>query len=85
MVSPTAIVDGNQYLKNLMSVYTQTNQGFCRFYITCFQINLTGSGTATPSGVSFAGAYSAQDPGILIDIYQTITNYVIPGPAVFTG
>lgn len=40
----------------------------------------------TPTGVSFPGAYSATDPGILINIYQTITSYTIPGPtAVFTG
>ena len=34
-----------------------------RFYMSCFQINVGGSGTATPSPtVKFPGAYSATDP-----------------------
>jgi cellulase len=51
----------------------------------CFQVNITSGGTANPPGVSFPGAYKASDPGTLINIYQTISNYVIPGPAVWTG
>jgi cellulase len=35
--------------------------------------------------VSFPGAYKAIDPGILIGVYKPIIDYVIPGPAVFTG
>jgi hypothetical protein len=35
--------------------------------------------------VAFPGAYSATDPGILIDIYYPLpTNYTFPGPAVWT-
>ncbi|PQE11958.1 glycoside hydrolase family 61 protein [Rutstroemia sp. NJR-2017a BVV2] len=55
-------------------------------YLSCYQLNVTGSGTKNPTGVSFPGAYSATDPGIQINIYGTITSYTIPGPtAVFTG
>ena len=43
--------------------------------MTCFQVNVTGSGTAQPDTVSLPGAYSAQDPGILINIYQTLSTY----------
>lgn len=37
-----------------------------RFYMSCFQLNVGGSGTATPSTVNIPGAYAATDPGILI-------------------
>lgn len=47
-----------------------------RFYMTCFQINVTGGGSASPAGVSFPGAYSASDPGILINIYSQLNSYV---------
>ncbi|KAF4632358.1 hypothetical protein G7Y89_g5768 [Cudoniella acicularis] len=47
--------------------------------MTCFQVNVSGSGTASPEGVSFPGAYKASDPGILVNIYNTITSYTIPG------
>jgi len=37
-------------------------------------------------GVSFPRVYPATDPGILIDIYETITSYTILGPTtVFMG
>ena len=43
--------------------------------MSCFQLNVGGSGTATPAGVSIPGVYSAQDPGILIDIYTQLNTY----------
>ncbi|KAM3071637.1 hypothetical protein ACMFMG_009509 [Clarireedia jacksonii] len=50
----------------------------------CAQINVSGgTGTSTPSTVSLPGAYSASDPGILINIYQTLSSYIIPGPSPF--
>jgi cellulase len=50
----------------------------------CAQINISGgSGSATPSTVSLPGAYAQNDPGILINIYSTLTTYEIPGPTPF--
>ncbi|KAG6810318.1 hypothetical protein H0H92_012432 [Tricholoma furcatifolium] len=51
----------------------------------CAQLEITGGGNASPATVSFPGAYASTDPGITINIYYpTLTNYTIPGPAVFT-
>ena len=33
--------------------------------MSCFQLNVGGSGTATPSTVAIPGAYKATDPGML--------------------
>ena len=50
------------------------------------QITVTGGGSANPAGVKFPGAYSANDPGIKVDIWgQNFKEYKIPGPAVFSG
>ena len=49
------------------------------------QITVTGGGTASPETVLLPGAYSATDPGILIDIYQSMTTYDVPGPTVYSG
>ncbi|KAK7734278.1 hypothetical protein SLS53_007927 [Cytospora paraplurivora] len=55
-----------------------------QFYPGCHQLNITSSGTTTPSDlVAFPGAYQATDPGITYNAYLA-TNYTIPGPAVFT-
>ncbi|KFY27307.1 hypothetical protein V493_03579 [Pseudogymnoascus sp. VKM F-4281 (FW-2241)] len=58
-----------------------------QFYLSCGQITVTGGGSGSPSPlVSFPGAYSASDPGILIQIYWPVpTSYTIPGPKVWTG
>jgi hypothetical protein len=67
----------------------------------CFQLTVSGSGSASPATVSFPGAYKATDPGILINIHSsspsftliftahlcaaTLSGYTIPGPAVYGG
>ena len=39
------------------------------------QLNVGGSGTSNPPTVEIPGAYSAEDPGILINIYTSLTAY----------
>jgi len=56
-----------------------------QFYLTCYQLTVEGSGSASPPTVSFPGAYSASDPGILVNIYTQLDNYVAPGPSVVEG
>lgn len=58
-----------------------------QFYISCAQLRITGSGTASPAPlVSFPGAYSANDPGLIFNIYTgTSSAYPYPGPAVWSG
>ncbi|EJF65162.1 glycoside hydrolase family 61 protein [Dichomitus squalens LYAD-421 SS1] len=57
-------------------------------YPSCIQIEVTGSGAAFPTSglVSFPGAYTADTPGIVFDVYNNASApYPIPGPAVWTG
>jgi hypothetical protein len=55
--------------------------------VGCAQINVSGGGSGTPGPlVSFPGAYTGYEPGILIDIYNlpsNFTGYVPPGPPVW--
>ena len=44
--------------------------------MSCFQVNVGGSGTAKPATVKIPGAYKATDPGILINIYQQLNSYI---------
>lgn len=49
-----------------------------QFYLSCGQITVTGGGSGTPSPlVSFPGAYSPTDPGILIEIYYPVVRYAL--------
>lgn len=62
-------------------------KGGAQFYIGCAQLEVTGSGSGSPAPtVKFPGAYTGDEPGILIGIYYPpVTNYTAPGPAVWPG
>ncbi|KIM19348.1 glycoside hydrolase family 61 protein, partial [Serendipita vermifera MAFF 305830] len=87
---PSCIAPGNYLMRvELIALHSAYSSGGAQFYMSCAQINVTGSGTFSPSStVKFPGAYSASDPGILINIYGTggvADNggkaYKAPGPA----
>lgn len=82
---PTTGVPSGDYLlrAEALALHTAGQLGQAQFYMTCFQITVTG-GTAGPTAqtVTFPGAYKATDPGILVDIHSPMKNYVAPGPAV---
>lgn len=39
-------------------------KGLPQFYTHCFNIEITGNGTAKPHGVKFPGGYPKNDPGV---------------------
>jgi hypothetical protein len=54
-----------------IALHQASNAGGAQFYISCAQISVTGGGSGTPGPlVSFPGVYSANDPGIKINIYS---------------
>ncbi|KAF8663648.1 hypothetical protein AX16_000890 [Volvariella volvacea WC 439] len=60
--------------------------GAPQWYISCAQINITGSGSGNPPKVSIPGYVSASDPGLTVNIYYPVpTSYTVPGPAVWRG
>lgn len=55
-----------------------------QFYVSCFNLNITGSGTAEPEGVSFPGAYKPADDGFLYNLFaKEKKRYPIPGPTLY--
>jgi len=82
---PSCIPAGQYLLRaELIALHGASSANGAQFYMECAQINVTGGGSKSPATVSFPGAYSAKDPGILINIYATLSSYTIPGPPVFT-
>lgn len=83
---PSCIASGQYLLRaEIIALHAASSSGGAQFYMECAQINVTGgTGAKSPATVSLPGAYSASDPGILINIYQTLSSYTIPGPSVFT-
>jgi lytic cellulose monooxygenase (C1-hydroxylating) len=59
-----------------------------QFYTHCFNVDITGSGTNVPEGVTFPGGYKRDDPGVkfrLMATQEARDNYVIPGPKPYVG
>ncbi|KAH9880057.1 hypothetical protein J1614_002082 [Plenodomus biglobosus] len=89
---PSCVVPGQYLLRaEIIALHSATKQGGAQFYVGCAQINISGLGSKTGSTVSFPGAYQANDPGILVSIYDTKGNpvgngqpYKIPGPVKLT-
>jgi cellulase len=48
-------------------------------------LEVTGSGTETPEGITADKLYTPTDPGIKVNVYGDNSNYEMPGPALFSG
>ena len=47
-----------------------------QFYPICANVEITGTGSATPEGVMFPGGYNPTDPGITTNSYYGTDTYV---------
>ncbi|KAF3914862.1 Endoglucanase-4 [Dactylellina cionopaga] len=86
VIIPTGLAPGNYLVRaEVIALHAAFQPNGAQFYITCYQINVTGSGSASPSGVLLPGAYSPTDPGIYWDLYRSYDSYPLPGPTVYSG
>ncbi|CAL1712873.1 unnamed protein product [Somion occarium] len=78
-------LQAGQYLLRVESISLLDASSYpgAQFYMSCAQINITGGNKVQPVGVAFPGAYKSTDPGIVTNIYGTVS-YTPPGPAVFS-
>ncbi|KAJ6503881.1 glycosyl hydrolase family 61-domain-containing protein [Mycena sanguinolenta] len=84
----TADTDGGETITfPSQTIHVANVYGGAQFYLSCAQIEVTNGGSGTPGPlVAFPGAYTGNEPGILIDIYYPIpANYTQPGPPLWTG
>lgn len=86
VIIPKSLPTGNYLFRaEIIALHVASSVGGAQFYIGCAQFAVTGGGSANPPKVALPGAYSANDPGILINIYNNLQSYPAPGPAVWTG
>ncbi|KAL4803059.1 glycosyl hydrolase family 61-domain-containing protein [Aspergillus unguis] len=70
----------------IIALHSASSEGGAQFYMECVQFKVTSDGSETlPEGVSIPGTYSADDPGILFNLYGDFDSYDIPGPDVWSG
>jgi hypothetical protein len=88
---PSDIKPGMYTLRTeLLALHYSSTQG-PQFYPHCFNLQISGSGTVTPPGVKFPGAYKANDPSLVGNLFNSAgqplnwEKYVIPGPRKYAG
>ncbi|KXN89073.1 Polysaccharide monooxygenase Cel61a [Leucoagaricus sp. SymC.cos] len=93
---PKSIANGEYLLINgkcrheILALHVASTVGGAQFYPHCFQIKVTGGGSAIPSGVALPGVYNPTEPGILTQLWwyspqNTSATYTIPGGPVWQG
>lgn len=85
MPVPSCIANGEYLIRfEHIGLHSASAANGAQLYLSCAQVSVTGgSGSYSPSLMSFPGAYSAQDPGLLINIYYPVpTEYISPGGPV---
>ena len=69
----------------IIALHSAGQENGAQSYSQCINIEVTGGGSEVPSGETANKFYTPTDPGILVNIYNGITSYEIPGPALFNG
>lgn len=84
---PESLAPGNYVLRHeIIALHSAGNADGAQAYPQCINLEVTGSGSTTPSdGVAATTFYTPEDPGILFNIYEAFTEYIIPGPALWSA
>ncbi|KAL3478529.1 glycosyl hydrolase family 61-domain-containing protein [Aspergillus californicus] len=80
---PAAIAPGNYVLRHeIIALHGAGSANGAQLYPQCVNLAITGSGSVSPAGIPAVDFYTPTDPGILINIYQALASYIVPGPSL---
>jgi hypothetical protein len=82
---PTGLKPGGYVIRHeIIALHTAQQKDGAQNYPQCISVTVSGSGSELPSGTLGTALYHDTDPGLEIDIYESISSYTIPGPAMPT-
>ncbi|KAK5082606.1 hypothetical protein LTR24_007912 [Lithohypha guttulata] len=84
---PSTIAPGKYVLRHeTIALHSAGEVGGAQNYAQCVNLEVTGSGTDSLSAGTLGTAlYTADDAGLVYNIYQANTEYPIPGPALIAA
>lgn len=83
---PESLAPGQYVLRHeIIALHGAGETNGAQNYPQCFNLEVTGSGTAEPEGVLGTELYTPEDAGIKVGIYSPLESYEIPGPALWDG
>ncbi|PBP20387.1 hypothetical protein BUE80_DR008419 [Diplocarpon rosae] len=84
---PADVAPGAYVLRHeIIALHGAGSPNGAQLYPFCLNLEISGTGTATPAGTPGMQLYTPTDPGILVPgIYAPDLVYDIPGPAVYNS
>ncbi|KXL41815.1 lytic polysaccharide monooxygenase, partial [Acidomyces richmondensis BFW] len=83
---PSSIASGNYVMRHeIIALHSAETENGAQNYPQCINLEITSSGTDNPEGTLGEELYTPDEPGILIDIYTSLSTYKIPGPTLYSG
>ncbi|KAL6236938.1 glycosyl hydrolase family 61-domain-containing protein [Aspergillus navahoensis] len=83
---PSSLTAGGYVLRHeIIALHSAGNENGAQNYPQCVNLEVTGGGSASPSGTLGTELYTPTDAGILVNIYTALDSYDIPGPALWDG
>jgi cellulase len=84
---PSNIASGQYVLRHeIIALHSAGQANGAQNYPKCINIDVQGSGTETPAGVTADKFYTPTDPGLTVNVYSgDQSGYKMPGPALFSG
>jgi hypothetical protein len=83
---PSSIASGSYVLRHeIIALHSAGETNGAQNYPQCLNLKVTGGGSDSPSGTLGTALYKNTDAGIKVNIYQSLSSYDIPGPALYTG
>ncbi|KAG8973378.1 Esterase/lipase/thioesterase [Tulasnella sp. 425] len=89
---PASLAPGQYIIRHeIIALHSSYTYPGAQSYPSCIQVQVTGSGSVTPSGsklVAFPGAYGSTTPGLVWPLWnpnnlQSGVSYPIPGPSLY--
>lgn len=83
---PQTIASGNYVMRHeIIALHSAGQENGAQNYPQCLNLKVTGGGSDEPQGTLGEKLYTNTDPGILFNIYTILSEYVIPGPALYSS
>ncbi|KAH6953606.1 glycosyl hydrolase family 61-domain-containing protein [Fusarium avenaceum] len=87
---PKCIANGDYLVRfEILALHSAGEIGQAQFYMECAQVRVTGgTGAENPATVPIPGVYKADDPGVLVSVWNNFgkpypDSYKVPGPRPF--
>jgi lytic cellulose monooxygenase (C1-hydroxylating) len=83
---PANIAPGNYVLRHeILALHGAGSLNGAQSYPQCINLEITGGGTYNPPGTAGTALYKSNDPGVLVNIYTSSINYIVPGGDIISG